>query len=205
MATEVFSSSDVLVTEANILYAPTGTTLPDETSVAWKTFSGWAAGWVHLGYTAEASQMGLTYQTFDFFVEQATQPIIRRKTSEVLTLTISLAQFTGANLALVTGGTLTSTAAGASQKAYDKIIAGGDSNIPEYLVALEGYRPDSAGTKQPVRIFLHRCTITLNGNVQFAKAGGTVMPVTISAIADTTKAVGAQLFETHIVTAPASS
>ena len=205
MATVNFTSNDVLVSEANILYAPKGTALPDETSVAWNTFTGWHASWKHLGYTAEASRIGYSFETFELTVEQTTQPIIQRKVSETFTLDFVLAQFQGANLALVTGGSSTDTAAGASQKAFTTVKAGGDTNLNEYLFAIEGYRPDSAGTKQPVRIFIHRATIRLNGNIQFSKNAGTTIPVQIVGLADTTKPSGEQLFEAHIVTAPASS
>ena len=205
MATVNFSSNDILVAEANILYAPKGTALPDETTVAWNTFTDWDAAWKHLGYTAEAARIGYNYDTFELEVEQTTQPVIQRKVSERFTIDFTLAQFDGTNLALVTGGTATNTAAGASQKAYTKVVAGGDTNLGEYLFALEGYRPDANGTKQPVRIFVHRATIRLNGNIQFSKNAGTTVPVQITGLADTGKAVGQQLFEAHIITAPATS
>lgn len=205
MATVNFTSNDILVAEANILYAPKGTTLPDETAVAWNTFSGWDNAWKHLGYTAEAARIGYTYDTFELEVEQTTQPVIQRKVSERFTLDFVLAQFDGANLALVTGGAATTTAAGAGQKGYTKVVAGGDTNLNEYLFAIEGYRPDTNGTKQPVRIFIHRATLRLNGNIQFSKNSGTTIPVQITGLADTSKIVGQQLFEAHIVTAPATS
>ena len=205
MATVNFSSNDILVAEANILYAPKGTTLPDETTVAWNSFASWDAAWKHLGYTAEAARIGYSYDTFELEVEQTTQPVIQRKVSEQFTIDFTLAQFDGQNLALVTGGTATNTAAGASQKGYTTVKAGGDSNLNEYMFAIEGYRPDTNGTKQPVRIFVHRATIRLNGNIQFSKAAGTTIPVQIVGLADTSKSVGQQLFEAHIVTAPATS
>lgn len=205
MATVNFTSNDILVAEANILYAPKGSTIPDETTVAWNSFAAWDTAWKHLGYTAEASRIGYNYDTFELEVEQTTQPVIQRKVSERFTLDFVLAQFSGENLALVTGGTATVTAAGASQKGYTKVVAGGDTNLNEYLFAIEGYRPDSVGTKQPVRIFIWRATLRLNGNIQFSKNAGTTIPVQIVGLADTSKSVGQQLFEAHIVTAPATS
>lgn len=205
MATVNFSASDILVAEANILYAPKGTAFPDETSVDWNDFASWHANWVHLGYTSEPARMGYTYDTFELEVEQTTQPVIQRKVRERFTIDFVLAQFDGDNLALVTGGANVDTAAGAGQKAWSQVKAGGDTNLNEYLFAIEGYRPDSGNTKQPVRIFVHRATLRLNGNIQFSKNAGTTVPVQITGLADTSKTVGEQLFEAHIVTAPATA
>lgn len=203
---ENFSSSDVLVTAANILYAPKGTALPDETTVAWNDFDSWPSGWEHLGYTASPARTTYTYDVFELGVEQSTSPIIQRKTNERATTDIALSQFSADNLALVTDGTVTSTAAGASQKAFDKVVTGGSPNLPEYMFALEGYRPaNTGGSEQPVRIFFYRGTIRLNGSIEFAKGAGTNIPAQITALTDPTKTVGAQLMEVHIVTNPATS
>ena len=205
MADVNFTSNDVLVAEANILYAPKGTAFPDETTVAWNDFAAWDAAWKHLGYTAESSRIGYNYDIFELEVEQTTQPVIQRKVRERFTLDFVLAQFQGESLALVTGGTATDTPAGVSQKGFTKVVAGGDTNLNEYLFAIEGYRPDTNGDKQPVRIFVHRTTIRLNGNIQFSKNAGTTVPVQIAGLADTSKPVGQQLFEAHLITAPATA
>ncbi len=71
-------------------------------------------------------------------------------------------------------------------------------NIDQF--ALEGYRADSEGVEQPVRIFFYRGTIRINGSIEFAKAAGTTLPAQITALADPTKTQGAQLMEVQIVT-----
>lgn len=200
-----FSSSDVLVTAANILYAPLATALPDETTVAWNTFSGWPSGWTHLGYTATPARISYTYDTFELSVEQSTSPIIQRKTNERATISIELSQFDEINLALLTDGTASTVAAGASQKGWSKVVTGGSTNLKEYAFALEGYRPDAAGNAQPIRLFLYRAAIRVNGDIQFAKAAGTTLPAQITGLLDSGKAVGAQLLEVHIVKAAATS
>ena len=203
---ENFSTSDILVTAANILYAPKGTALPDETTVAVNDFDSWPEGWVHLGYTASPARTNYTYDVFELGVEQSTSPAIQRKTNERAVTDIALSQFNGVNLALLTDGTATDTAAGASQKEYTKVVTGGSPNLKEYMFALEGYRPaDSDGSAQPVRIFFYRGTIRMNGSIEFAKGAGTSLPAQITALTDSTKAVGAQLMEAHIVQNPASS
>jgi len=199
-----FSSSDILVAEANVLYAPTGTSLPDETTVAYNSYDSWT-DWVHLGYTDDVSNLAYAFEEFSYTPEQALSPLIRRRISESMTLRFALSQLTGAHLALLTEGTASDTSAGASQKAFTQVTGGGDTAISEYMFALEGYRPDSAGTKQPVRFFFHRCTINLNGDIPFGKQTAAILPVEVMGLTDTGKSVGAQLYEMHVVTAPASS
>lgn len=202
---ENFSTSDILVTAANILYAPKGTTLPDETTVPVNDFDAWPSGWEHLGYTASPARTTYTYDVFELGVEQSTSPAIQRKTNERATTDIALSQFNGKNLALLTDGTATDTAAGASQKAYTKVVTGGSPNLKEYMFALEGYRPDANGNAQPVRVFFYRGAIRVNGSIEFAKGAGTNLPAQITVLVDSSKPAGQGLMEVHIVTGPASS
>ena len=199
-----FNSSDILISEANLLYAATGATKPDETTVDYGDYDSWT-GWTHIGYTGDVSNMSYAYDVFSYTPEQATSPVVKRKDNEIMRIRFNLAQFSGDHLALVTGGTATDTAAGASQKGYSKIVGGGDTDISEYAFALEGYRKDASGDKQPVRIFFHKATISADGDIPFGKASATTVPVTVEAVADTSKASGSQLFEIHVVTAPATS
>lgn len=198
-----YTSDSVLVAEAAILYAPTGTTLPDETSVAWNTFGSWT-GWTMLGYTTAPTTFNYSYGTFQVDVQQSLAPIKQRKTNEAVAIGTSLAQFEGALVALVLGGTNSDTAAGASQKAFSRVVTGGDPSLTERMFAIEGWR-EVAGVKQPVRIFVYRGTITASGDIPFDKNAVTAIPITINALGDTTKAVGQNLLEIQIVTAAATS
>lgn len=200
-----FNSQAVLLTAANILYAPKGTTLPDETTVAYNTITGWPDGWIHVGYTATPARINYTFDVFEVPTEQSTAPLIQRKTNERAVVSVELQQFDGANLALVLGGSKADVAAGASQKGWTNVKAGGATTISEYLFALEGLRPDASGNNQPVRIFFHRATIRANGDIQLAKAAGTSIPAQITALLDSGKTVGEQLVEIHIITAAATS
>lgn len=202
---ENFATADILVSAANILYAPKGTALPDETTVIWNDFDSWPAGWDHLGYTASPARTTYTYDVFELGVEQSTSPAIQRKTNERAVTDIALSQFSGKNIALLTDGTVTDTAAGGSQKPFTRVVTGGSPNLKEYMFALEGYRPDVNGTPQPVRIFFYRGTIRVNGSIEFAKAAGTSLPGQITALTDPERTVGQQLMETHIVTGPVSA
>lgn len=205
MGVENFDSDDVLVGAANLLYAPLGTSLPDETSVDVNDFADWPSGWIHLGYTSEGPSFTYSYDVFAVEAQQATAPLRRKKTSETLTITASLLQFDANHLALITSGDVTSTAAGASQKQYDKVVGGGEVELPEYMFAIESTRPDGDGDLQPFRFFIFKGNITANGDISFAKDAATAIPVIINALIDDDKAVGAQLYEAHFVLADATS
>lgn len=203
-----FSSNGVLISDARLLYSPTGTALPDETTVVWNDSTGaytnWTS-WTLLGYTTEPTVISYTYDVFEVDVQQSASPIKRSKTDESVTAATTLAQFEGPILELLLGGTNTTTAAGAAQKGFDSVVAGGDTSLSEYQFGIEGYRLDSANTKQPVRVFIYRGTIRQNGDIPFDKAGVTGMPIIVEGLADTSKATGAQLLNIQIVTSPATS
>jgi hypothetical protein len=198
-----YTSSSVLVAEAAVLYAPTGTGLPDETDVAWNTFGSWT-GWTMLGYTTTATTLNYSYETFEVDVQQSLAPILQRKINERANISGSLAQFEGAILAVLLQGTNTTTAAGASQKGWDRVVTGGDPSLTERMFALEGWKL-VAGVRQPVRVFLYRGTITMNGDVPWDKAAVTALPFQITGLGDTTKSVGSNLMEMHIINAAATS
>lgn len=198
-----FSADDVLVSEANVLYAPLSTAIPDETSVAYGAYP-WA-GWTLLGYTTTPTTFSYAYDVFSAEVQQVTTPIKQRKTTETLTIGTTLAQFDGDILALVLSGTNVVTPAGAGQKEFSRVVAGGDTNLSEYMFGVEGYRIDDAGNKQPVRVIVYKATITASGDIPFDKAGVTGIPVTITALGDPAKSAGQNLVEIISVLAPASS
>lgn len=198
------TEADVLMSEARILYSPVGTAKPDETTVGYDDYASWTS-WIELGYTTEPLTIAYSYDTAGVDVQQSTLQILRRKTTEELTASTSIAQLSGDHMALVLNGTNTDTAAGASQKAFSEVAFGGDTNLPEWQFGFEGYRPDSAGTKQPVRFFIHKANISLAGDIPFDKANASALPIEIMALEDSTQSAGERLAVMHIVTAPASS
>ncbi len=197
-----YTSDSVLVAEAAILYAPTGTSLPDETSVAWNTFGSWT-GWTMLGYTTQPTTLTYNYDLFQVDVQQSLAPIKQRKTNESVVIGSALAQFEGALLALVLGGSNSDTAAGVGQKAFSRVVAGGDPAMTERMFAIEGWR-EVSGVKQPVRVFIYRGTISANGDIPFDKNAVTAIPITITGLGDSTKSAGQNLLEIQIVTAAAT-
>jgi hypothetical protein len=200
-----YSSEDIIVSEAHVLTAPLGTTLPDETSVEYNDFADWPAGWELLGYTTTPVSANRGYDTFFVEVQQTNARLKGRKINETLTLEFSLAQLEGSNLELAWHGTATDTAAGVGQKAWTRVVGGGDTVLPEAMFAVEGYRVDDDDVAQPVRLFLYRATAAASGATAFDKNGVSVIPTTVEAFADTSKAVGAQVYEWHIVTGGATS
>lgn len=199
-----YSVSDIIASPAAILYAASGASLPDETSVAYNAYSSWT-GWTLLGYTAEPATVTMERETEQLTVEQVLAAVREIVTAEALSIKTKLVQFDGALLAILLGGANANTNAGAAQKAFSEVTFGGNPQLTEYQFAIEGYRVDSAGTKQPVRVFVHKGIIKAAGDIAFDKAAMVGVPIEIHALANTSLSDGANLGKIHIVTAPASS
>ena len=138
-------------------------------------------------------------------VEQINGAVKRRVTNEVAIIETVLAESTPTNIGYAIGGTVTTTAAGAGQTAYQELKAGGSTILTEAAWGLEGLYENATGVKFPVRVFLYKATAILNGPLSFAKAAGLGVPIQISALNDTAKTVGEQLISIQRVTAVATS
>ena len=195
--------TDILVTPATIYYAPVGEALPDESSIDYG--EAWGGNWVNLGYTLEPVALSYETETFELEVEQITLPVRRVRTKETVMIETALAEMTGANLALVVDGTVTTTAAGVGQVGFDEILAGGSVDLSEYAWGFEGFRVTSANVRLPVRMFLYRGNAVLNGQLTFAKGAGVGIPIQIKALPDTTQDAGEQILVIHNVTAVATT
>ena len=195
--------TDILVTPATIYYAPVGEALPDESSIDYG--EAWGGNWTNLGYTLEPVALSYETETFELEVEQITLPVRRVRTKETVMIETSLAEMTGANLALVVDGTVTTTAAGVGQVGFDEILAGGSVDLSEYAWGFEGFRVTSANVRLPVRMFLYRGNAVLNGQLTFAKGAGVGIPIQIKALPDTTQDAGEQILVIHNVTAVATT
>lgn len=195
--------TDILVTPATIYYAPVGEALPDESSIDYG--EAWGGNWTNLGYTLEPVALSYETETFELEVEQITLPVRRVRTKETVMIETALAEMTGANLALVVDGTVTTTAAGVGQVGFDEILAGGSVDLSEYAWGFEGFRVTSANVRLPVRMFLYRGNAVLNGQLTFAKGAGVGIPIQIKALPDTTQDAGEQILVIHNVTAVATT
>lgn len=195
--------ADILISPATLWYAPVGEALPDETTVEYG--DAWGGNWLSVGYTLQPLSISYNQEVFELEVEQISTPVKRTITKETVNFETVLAEFTGTNLELIFGGTLTTTAAGASQRAFQELKSGGRVDLDEYAWGFEGLYKDASNNQFPVRVFIYRGSATLNGQLTFAKGAGVGIPIQIAAQADTAKAVGEQLMVIHKVTAEATS
>lgn len=195
--------TDILITPASVWKSPVGETLPDETSVAYG--ASWGGNWENVGYTLEPLSMNFSRELFELMVEQVTGAVKRKVTDESVTFETVLAEATPDNIQLGIGGTVTATAAGASQVAFEDLDVGGAVTIDELQWGFEGFYENASGVQFPVRIFVYKATAILNGALTFAKNAAAGVPLQISAMSDTSKSVGANKIKIQRVTAAATS
>lgn len=193
--------SDIVIGPARVFYAPVATALPDETSVAYGAT--WT-NWTELGTTLEPVSVNFERTMAEITVEQALSAVRRPVESESLTIETVLAEMTAVNLALALGGTATSTNAGAGQKAFFQIEAGGEPELTEYAWGFEGYTV-IAGVKQPVRWLFYKGIATLGGALEFGKSNPAGISLQVQVLPDLTKIAGKQLLLMQRVTAAAST
>lgn len=191
------ATTDILLTPATIWYAPVGETHPDPDVVGYG--DDWGGNWESVGYTLTPLSCNFTREMFKLFVEQLTNPVRSKIQSEELVFETQLAEFTGDNLLLAFGGTLTETPAGPVQVGMDELEMGGDTTPDVYAFGFEGEYVTDANESFPVRIFAYRATPVLGGALQFAKSAAVGIPIRIEVEADTGKAVGKQLIKIQVV------
>ncbi len=200
------SVSDILKSKASMWVAPAGETRPDETTVA--AGGAWGGNWVKLGYTKEPLSMLYEFGEHESMVEQVLGPVDRWKTDEHATLETVLAETTAQNLDYVSGGdgtNKTTTAAGSSQKGYEELNVGNNPLLYKWAVGFEGIKYDEDDGALPVRVFLDRATINVNGELSFSQKDDdyTGIPMQVKALANT--AASGRMFTWQRVTAAATS
>ena len=186
---------NIIHTGAVLWVAPTGEANPDETSVAYG--GAWGGNWVRIGYTKAPLTVNYESTETDVNVEEELPPVKRFRTAENLTLETTMAEFTAAYLQRAAGEqtTVTETAAGAAQDAYEQTGLGGDSTLTERKWGWEGRFIDSAGLEQPVRWFIHKATAMVNGAFEFSQKSDDYpgIPLQLKALSDTTQSAGEKL------------
>lgn len=196
--------SDIVVGGASVYRAAVGTTLPAKTvaaGAAWTTPS----GWTNIGYTTAPIAMSVNFEFFDVKVEQTISVVKTVKTAEDVMLETTLAEMTGPNIALVTGGTNTATAQSTGVAKDDTFKFGGKGLLDFYAIGIDGIYQDDANAQFPIRLLFYRCYVSMNGQLAFAKADVAGIPLQIKANANLTATVGEQIAEGYIVqTAPGS-
>lgn len=198
------SVTNIVHTGAWLYNAPTGEANPDETTVAYG--AAWGGNWVRVGYTKAPLTLAYESEESDVTVEEELPPVKRFRVSENLTLETVLAELTGDYLALAGGNqaTVTEVAAAAAQKAYEYTTLGGDPTLTERKWGIEWRHIQTDGTEQPARIFIHKGTAMINGNLEFSQKADDYpgIPIQVKALSDTTQSAGAKLCRFERVTAP---
>ncbi len=192
--------ADIIISPALVYHAPVAEPLPDDSTVAYGV--DWAGNWTALTYTKTPLTMSREISTVEVMVEQSINPLKRFATEERIKLETELAELIPANLLLLMEGTVTNTPQAAGQTDFDQLDAGGEFNITERQWGFEGKYINAAGDILPVRLFIHRATSVLNGNLVFGKGEQTGIPLLIEALADTGKTAGEQMFSMQVMTLP---
>lgn len=192
--------ADILISPAAVYVAATSAAQPT-TAIGYG--SSWGTAWTSLGYTLEPISLEYDATIYELEVQQVMAPVKRVLQKEMLTMETVMAEVTATNIKHAVNGTVTTTAAGAG-KGYDTIDAGGSISLPEYQWGFEGFRVDSAGTAQPVRVFIHKGQAQMNGPLRFAKNAGVGVPLQVVASPNLALVAGKQLMQMHIITAPAT-
>ena len=198
MATE-----DILIGYAKVWTAPVGEAFPDETTIDYG--EDWGGNWDYVGDTLEPLVVAVERNVFQVEIQQATTPVKESIVSMVPALQTTVAIHSMTLLNQILGGTLTTTAAGAGQKGWQRLQFGGEADVDYFAVGFEALYKSATNVQQPVRYLFWKGSITLNGSINFDKGAATGIPINITILTDTSKTVGQQLGEIHYVTTAATT
>ena len=199
--------ANIIKSGATLLYAPTGEPKPDETAVG--LGQDWGGNWERVGYTKAPLTAAYDSEESDTKVQEELAPVKRWRIGENLTLETVLAELTAGYLQLAASNqtAVMTTAAGASQAAYEETGLGGVAVLTEKQWGFEGMYLDDNGSEFPIRMFVHKGTAKLNGALEFSQKTDdyTGVSVQIKALADPTQSAGLKLCQFQKVTAAATS
>ena len=198
------ADADILIGPGCVYYAPVGEANPDETTVAYNT--AWGGNWINLGDFLEGEGVALSMaeEFTKVYTERSTAPKNAVRTRREAMITLTMAEHSVVNMALLLDGTAATTAAGASQKGFSDIPFGTNSDVDFYKWGIEGLRKDTADGNQPVRYFFHKGYIRLSGDINFAKQNPTGIPIEITILGDGSQSAGEEIGTLQIVTAAAT-
>ena len=171
--------ADMVQGPVRVFYAPVGEAEPAD-SVAFG--AAWGGNWVEVGRTAEPLTLGYDVTTHESESQQDTLPLKRTKVSERVALETLLKEITAANLQLVLGGAVTTTAAGSGQVGKEVLEGGGEFKMDERAWGFEGRYTDDAGTNFPIRFFVRRATSVINGGLNWAKDADVGIPLKVEVL-----------------------
>lgn len=197
---------DVLVGPGRLYIAPVGEPNPDETTVVWA--AAWGGNWTDLGDFPEGNPIRVVTEEdiHKSYGEQSTGVKRQVRTRREPMITGALHEHTIANWAYLLDATAdAAVAAGASQKGYQELPFGVNTDVSEYKFGVEAMRLDSSNNRQPVRWFFHKGSIRLAASVAYAKTEDTFMGFEITILEDDTQTSGEELGILQIVTAAATA
>lgn len=199
------ADQDILIGPGKLYYAPVSTANPDETTTVYG--AAWSGGWTDLGDFIEGSgiTLSISEEFTKVYTEQETAPKNAVRTRREMMVRGTLAEHSITNMALILQGTAEPTSAGPAQKGYSEIPFGTESDVDFYKFGIEALRKDTTDSNQPVRWFLHKGYIRLNGDVAYTKQNPTGVPIEITILGDGSQSAGEELGILQIVTAPATT
>lgn len=197
---------DILKSKATMWLAPYGEARPDETNIA--AGAAWGGNWVKVGYTKEPLKMLYEFSEHESSVEQILAPVNRWKTDEHASFETTLAEATALIMDYVSGGdgtNPTTEAAGASQVGYEELNVGDNPLLEKWAVGFEGIKYDETDGALPVRVFIDKATLNINGELEFSQKTDDYVgiPVQVKGLANTS--ASNRLFTWQRVTAAATS
>ncbi len=197
--------ANIILGGARVWYAPVGETKPDETSVAFG--AAWGGNWARVGFTTAPLALGMEEERARIMVQEHLSKVKSRRIQEDCFLETRLGEMDLNYLVLALGGTVSTTAAGASQVGYDELQGGDIYTCPEYAWGFEGEYVDASGNSYPIRFFIHKGQAQLNGNLEWDNHGDAEVgiPLRIEAYTDPSQSAGQRLYIWQKVTDPATS
>ena len=175
---------NILIGPGKIRVAALATAMPDETTVGFG--EDWPVAWDGLGLLMQGQGVRIRDEETlkAIMVEEYTAPVKHVITGKNMALAATLSEWTPANMALVSGEN-TATTAGATQKPFNTVEwTAATQDKVERTVAVEAFRLDDGGVKQPVRFQIYCCVMQRDGETPVQQQNESVMPVLFMAQAD---------------------
>lgn len=187
-----FDKSNVVIGPAQLYIAPAATALPDLTNLITNSNGDQDVDWTGyspLGFTDGGWAWKYTPTFKDIKVDELSTPVKKLLTDEALSVTGKGAEMLIDNLNKVITGSTVETLT----ETTTLYVGGKDpNNITEYVLGISGHAP---GTNQRRILLAYRVISIAAVEVAQSRLDKQMYDVEFFALADTTKAVGKQLFQ----------
>jgi hypothetical protein len=196
------TKANIMKSGAVLWYAPLGTALPAITTLG--AGVAWASPWARVGFTSEPLKLLYEDERMDVEVDEQLAPLEDWRTKEMATLETVLAEVIADYIQLLTGGTVTTGAAGTGVAGYEQLDIGGFARVTQYAVGFEGIRYDANSNALPQRALIPIASFKLNGEMEYSKKSDSYLklPIQIKGFGD--PANGGRVIRWQRVTAPAT-